>query len=99
MAVSVGPVADVFAVAQVGEKLLHTRVIDRLSRVILFEILFGNIGLDGIVVHQHAVPRFVLWRTGTRHFLVPLLAALKFGIHIDDYTAIVEASMVDDLAG
>ena len=59
-------------------------MIDRLSRAVLFEITFGNIGFDGVVVHQYVVPRLVLGWTGTRDVLVPFIATLKLRIHVDD---------------
>jgi len=92
------PAADVLAIVQLGEKIPQLRMIDRPARVIRLEIAFGNIGFDGVVVHQHVIPRFVLGRPGSRDLLIPRIGALKFGVHVNDDAAIVEAFMVNNLS-
>ena len=92
-------VPHVSAVLETAKELLHVRMIDGLARGVLFQMTLRDIRLNRIVMHQHVIPRLVFRWSRARDLLVPLIGALKHGVHVDDYAAIVEALVVNDLPG
>ena len=71
---------------------------DRFAGAIGFQVTFGDIGHMFGPIDQYPVPGFVFLRPAESHLPVPFLATLKFGVDIDDYTAIVELEMVYNLS-
>ena len=64
------------------------------ATVIWFEVLFSYIRLVLGSVWQYVIPRTVLGRPRTGHGFVPCLGSLKVHIDIDDYTSIIEQSVL-----
>ncbi len=59
------------------------------------EITLSDVGLIIGLVHQNPIPGLVFRRPAPGHLPIPLFSALKYGIDIDDHSAIVKQLMVD----
>ena len=74
-------------------------MVDRLARIIGFEIAFCDVGIVCGVVYQNVIPGFVQRGIGPGHLPVPFFGTLKHGINVHDNAAIVEQFVVNQFTG
>ena len=91
-------ILDVPPVGEISEVPLHQGMFNREATVIRFEVLLRHIRLMLGSVRQYVIPGTVLGGSGTGHGFVPVLGSLKVRVDIDDYTPVVEQSVVNDVA-
>ena len=87
-------VIDIPTVDEIGEVALNQGMLNGETGVIRFEVSFGYIRLMLGSVRQYVIPRLVPGWLRTGHCLVPFLGSLKEGIDIDDYTSVIEQSVL-----
>jgi hypothetical protein len=87
-------IIDIPPVDEIGEIALDQGMLNGETTVIWFEVLFGYIRLMLGSVWQYVIPRTVLGWPRTGHGLVPFLGSLEERIDIDDYTSVIEQSVL-----
>lgn len=92
------PPSDIAFMGQVFKVNMDVRVLDGGTRIVRFQVSFRNISLYIAAVHQDMIPGLFFWREGARNLVVPLIRAVKLGVHIDNYAPVVKHAMVDELA-
>ena len=87
-------ILDVPTVAEIGEVALHQGVSNWKATVIWLEVALGHIRLMFGSVRQDMIPGTVLGWSGPGHGFVPVLGSLKVRVDVNDYTSVVEQSVV-----
>jgi hypothetical protein len=70
--------------------IIYTVVTDRTAFFVRFQVPFGNVCPLGGPVDQNVIPGAVFWRLASGDILIPVVAAMEFGINVNNDTAITK---------
>ena len=87
-------ILDVPPLAEISEVVLHHGMLNGEATVIRLEVLLGHVRLMLGSVWQYVIPGTVLGWSGPGHGFVPVLGSLKVRVDVNDYTSVVEQSVV-----
>ena len=87
-------ILDVPPLAESSEVVLHHGMLNGEATVIRLEVLLGHVRLMLGSVWQYVIPGTVLGWSGPGHGFAPVLGSLKVRVDVNDYTSVVEQSVV-----